>query len=99
MSDTPTNQRPKQARSLRTEQALLDALEALLSRKSFVDLTVSELAREAGLTTGAIYRRFKDKEDVLRAAFQRFYESSRVRTLTNETDFPAAMSDRQEQKD
>jgi len=65
----------------------------LLARKSFVDLTVSELAREAGLTTGAIYRRFKDKEDVLRAAFQRFYESSEVRTLTNESDFPEAMTD------
>lgn len=95
MSDAPMSQRPKQARALKTEQALLDALEMLLARKSFVDLTVSELAREAGLTTGAIYRRFRDKEDVLRAAFQRFYESSEVRTLTNEADFSEAMSDRE----
>ena len=95
MSETPASQRPKQARSLKTEQALLDALETLLARKSFADITVSELSREAGLTTGAIYRRFKDKEDVLRAAFQRFYESSKVRTLTNEDDYPASMTDRQ----
>lgn len=95
MSATPTSQRPKQARSLKTEQALLDALETLLGRKSFADITVSELSREAGLTTGAIYRRFKDKEDVLRAAFQRFYESSKVRTLTNEDDYPASLTDRQ----
>ncbi len=95
MSDPSISHRPKQARALKTEQALLDALETLLARKPFADLTVSELAREAGLTTGAIYRRFKDKDDVLRAAFQRFYNSSKVRTLTIEADFPPAMSDRQ----
>ena len=93
LSESQTSLRPKQARSLKTEQALLDALETLLARKSFVDVTVSELAREAGLTTGAIYRRFKDKEDVLRAAFERFYESSSVRTLMNEADFPVGMTD------
>lgn len=84
----------KQARSQKTEQALLDALETLLSEKSFSDLTVSELASEAGLTTGAIYRRFKDKEDLLRAAFERFYERSEDQTLTSDTNYPASMSDR-----
>lgn len=95
LPDTLTNHRPKQARSLKTEQALLDALEALLVQKSFGDLTVSELAREADLTTGAIYRRFKDKEDVLRGAFQRFYERSQFRIETTGEDFPEGMTDRQ----
>jgi len=35
-----------------------------------------EIASEAGLTTGAIYRRFKDKRDLLRAAFDRFLEKT-----------------------
>lgn len=94
MSETSASQRPKQARSIRTEQALLDALERLLIDRSFADLTVSVLAREAGLTTGAIYRRFKDKEDVLRAAFQRFYERSEEQTALNAAAFPADLDDR-----
>ena len=65
---------PLQARSRKTQQDLLDALERLLSRKSFAEITVAEIAAEAGLTTGAIYRRFRDKGDLLRAAFDRFLE-------------------------
>ncbi|MGD1933787.1 MAG: TetR/AcrR family transcriptional regulator [Candidatus Phaeomarinobacter sp.] len=91
MRQTQTGQKPKQARAIKTEQALLDALERILARKSFTELTVSELAREAGVTTGAIYRRFTDKEDVLRTAFQRFTERPRM----HDTDYPSSMSDRQ----
>lgn len=68
----PEQQRPKQARALETERKLLDALMRLLANKSFAELTVAELAREAGVTTGAIYRRFENKEDVLRAAVSRY---------------------------
>lgn len=64
--------KPVQARARRTEQALLNAMEKLLAKKSIADLTVAEIADEAQLTTGAIYRRFKGKQDLLRAAFERF---------------------------
>ncbi len=85
-------QRPQQARSIKTEQELLDALEKLLVHKSFADLTVAELATEAGLTTGAIYRRFGNKEGVLRAAFERFQDRTR---LVHCTERPADLSDYQ----
>ena len=83
------------ARSLKTEQALLDALERLLAQKSFIDLTVSELATEAGLTTGAIYRRFANKEDVLRSAFQRFYDRSEALMQEHDAQYPETMTGRQ----
>lgn len=63
---------PVQERSQKTEQNLLDALEKLLVKKSITDLTVAEIAAEAGVTTGAIYRRFKDKQHLLQSAFIRF---------------------------
>lgn len=62
---------PRQVRSKKTEQALLHALDNLLLRKSYVELTVSEIAAEAGLTTGAIYRRFENKDALLVAAIAR----------------------------
>ena len=72
----PSTQKPAQARSRKTEQELITALERLLSSKAIGELTVAEIAAEAGLTTGAIYRRFKDKQDLLRAAFDRFLEKT-----------------------
>jgi AcrR family transcriptional regulator len=62
---------PRQVRSKKTEQALLHALDNLLSRKSYVELTVSEIAAEAGVTTGAIYRRFENKDALLIATIAR----------------------------
>ena len=67
---------PQQDRSVRTQQALLDALDRLLKTQSFDELTVSQIATEAGLTTGAIYRRFKDKRALVEASFKRFVERS-----------------------
>ena len=67
---------PVQDRSKKTQQALLDALERLLAEKTINELTVAQIAAEAGVTTGAIYRRFKDKKDLLHAAFDRFLEET-----------------------
>lgn len=72
----PSPRKPLQARSQKTEQDLVTALEQLLSSKSISELTVAEIAIEAGVTTGAIYRRFRDKQDLLRAAFDRFLEKT-----------------------
>ena len=73
-----SSKKPRQERSVKTEQALLDALEALLEQMPFNEITVAKVAAEAGVTTGAIYRRFKDKEDVLHGAFRRFLERTRA---------------------
>ena len=63
---------PQQTRSRITQERLLDALEGLLRERSIHEVTVAEIAAAAGVTTGAIYRRFKDKRALLQAAFQRF---------------------------
>ncbi|MEM7217844.1 MAG: helix-turn-helix domain-containing protein [Pseudomonadota bacterium] len=69
---------PRQDRSIKTHRALLDALHRLLQTEAFEALTVAQIAAEAGLTTGAIYRRFKDKRALLGASFERFLEQSRA---------------------
>jgi len=60
-----THNKPLQARSQATQDAILDAVEALLQERSFHQITTAEIAAAAGLTTGAIYGRFKSKEDLL----------------------------------
>ncbi|WP_028115794.1 TetR/AcrR family transcriptional regulator [Ferrimonas senticii] len=63
---------PKQQRSQQTQQRLLLALDACLQRKYFEQITVAELAAEAGVSVGTVYRRFKDKEALLPLLYQRF---------------------------
>lgn len=77
---------PMQDRSQRTHQTLLDALENMLQHQSFSSLSVAEIAAEAGVTTGAIYGRFKDKQGLLHASFDRFREAAIDRQATREID-------------
>jgi len=44
---------------------ILAAAEEVFSEKGFAEATISEIAREAGVTDSLIYRHFKGKEDLL----------------------------------
>ena len=57
--------RPQQARSRRTELAIVDALSELLRHKPFADITVAEIATAAGVSVGGFYARFASKEALL----------------------------------
>ncbi|CAM3610946.1 TetR/AcrR family transcriptional regulator [Smaragdicoccus niigatensis] len=96
-----TNGQPeaKQDRSRANRELLVDAFLELLREKHYSDISIAEVARRAGLTTGAVYARFGDKSGVAVAAHDRFAEES-VRTMTAwagqsrwETATPAAIID------
>jgi AcrR family transcriptional regulator len=61
-----------QARSRRTLDALLDALDGLLRDRSFDSIGVAELSRAAGVSTGAFYARFRSKDDLLPSLHDRY---------------------------
>lgn len=63
---------PQQARAQRTLERLLDAAESLLEERPLDAITVRELATRAGVTTGAFYGRFEDKDACLASTFERF---------------------------
>jgi AcrR family transcriptional regulator len=65
-----------QARSRRTRDRLLDAAEALLAQGGPEAATVPAIARRARVAVGSVYRRFPDKDAVLRAVYERFFERS-----------------------
>ncbi len=63
---------PKQTRSLDTQEKLLLALESMLGERFFEQITIRDLADRAGVASGTIYRRFKDKEALLPVLYERF---------------------------
>jgi AcrR family transcriptional regulator len=52
-----------------TRQALLDAARRLFGRRGYADISAAELAREAGLTRGALYHHFDGKRGLFEAIF------------------------------
>jgi AcrR family transcriptional regulator len=66
-----------QDRSVRTRDRLLDAAEALLSAGGPEAATVPAIAARGRVAVGSVYRRFPDKDAVLRAVYERFFERSR----------------------
>lgn len=67
---------PQQARSQRTLDRILDAAEALVAAKGFEDTPVSEIVARAGSSVGAFYARFRDKDGLLHALYDRYYEQA-----------------------
>lgn len=56
---------PSQARSRRTMDQLYLAMDKLLKNRSFDQISIADLSAEAGVATGSIYARFRDKKALL----------------------------------
>jgi AcrR family transcriptional regulator len=68
----------KQSRSKETITKLLDAAEAVLAEGGLEQATVPAIAARAGLSVGVVYRRFPDKDALLRAVYERYFERARA---------------------
>jgi AcrR family transcriptional regulator len=59
-------------------ERLLAAVLVVIEDKGLACVTLPEIAATAGLSTGSVYRRFTDKEALIRAAFLRLLEASQA---------------------
>lgn len=79
-----------------TSQALIFATQQLIEAKGISEADAREIARSAGMTTGALYRRFGGKSEVLSAAFRagltpdRYGWSDAFLACVERQDLPAA---------
>jgi AcrR family transcriptional regulator len=76
---------PKQARSEQTLYRILDAAEQLIRDKGLGDVSIPEIVGRAGSSVGGFYARFKDKDELLRALEERFFQrlTERVEELAD----------------
>lgn len=61
---TPSGRVTQAERRARSREALLKAAALGLSRHGFLNLTLEQVARDAGYTRGALYHQFKDKQEL-----------------------------------
>jgi AcrR family transcriptional regulator len=64
---------PRQDRSKRTLEAILEATEALLEERSFEEISIAEIIVKAGSSTGSFYARFSSKDALLPALYERYH--------------------------
>ena len=61
---TSLRRQPKGDKRQRTRAALLEAARAVIREKGYDRTTLEEVARRAGMTTGAIYGNFKNRDEL-----------------------------------
>jgi len=66
--------RPRQERSRKSLDELVSAAETLLKSRPLEAISVGEICRAAGLTTGAFYARFPSKEALMPLLYQRYQD-------------------------
>ena len=67
---------PQQDRSRRMMERLLAATLGVIEKRGLAGVTIPEIAAAAGASTGSVYRRFTDKEALIRSALLRLLEGA-----------------------
>src|SRR5215467_12124327 len=81
---------PQQARSRESLRKLLKAAAEVLGQHGVEGTTIPRIAHHAGLTPGAVYRRFHDKEALLEEVILGILERQEERSRTGMTPAAAA---------
>jgi AcrR family transcriptional regulator len=77
--------RPKGDKRERTRAKLLEAARSLLQEKGYDGVTLEDIAERAGMTTGAIYGNFKNRDDLFIALAQTYWAPVKPRTTPGAT--------------
>ena len=70
---SPARGKPKGDKRDRTRAALLEATRALIREKGYERTTLEEVASRPGMTTGAIYGNFKNRDELFIALGQTYW--------------------------
>ena len=73
-ADRTTPRPAQQDRSLRTQERILAAMEALLADPANGEITMDRLAERAHVSVGAIYKRFQGKDSLLPLVLERVHD-------------------------
>lgn len=66
----PVERRSQEERSRSTRAALVSTARRLFTERGYADVPAAEIVAAAGVTRGALYHHFTDKQDLFRAVFE-----------------------------
>ncbi len=84
-SRSSARSRPKGDKRERTRAKLLEAARCLIREKGYERTTLEEIAERAGMTTGAIYGNFKNRDDLFIAVAQTYWAPVKPRVKPGAT--------------
>jgi AcrR family transcriptional regulator len=70
---SPAEGQERGGKRARTRRALISAAAAVIGEKGYDRTTLEEVAQRAGMSRGAIYGNFKDKEELFLAVIERLW--------------------------
>jgi AcrR family transcriptional regulator len=79
--------RPKGDKRARTRAKLLEAARALTRQKGYEHTTMEDIAHRAGMTTGAIYSNFRNRDELFIALSEAYWPPIKP-SVTPGADFP-----------
>ena len=80
MPGQPAERPPLQERSRESLRRMLDAAEAVIAKHGLDGTTLPRIAARAGISPANVYRRFRDKDALMAAVFERLRKRSTVET-------------------
>jgi AcrR family transcriptional regulator len=94
-SEQSRRSQPKGDKRERTRAKLLEAARSLIREKGFEQTTLEEIAERAGMTTGAIYGNFKNRDDLFIALGHAYWRPivPKVKTPTSFAEIMRAMAE------
>ena len=72
------NKKPLTKKAAETQQKLLMATIEQVAKHGYHNITVDEIAKACGMSTGSAYRYFKNKKEMLLAAIKFYYSNIQV---------------------
>lgn len=81
----------KQARAIESRESIILAAAAIIDERNYERAGLAEIAKRAGLTTGAFYFHFTNKEELAHAVIdaQNEYSAKRASSILLDQDLPA----------
>ena len=68
-TEAPVRMNRRQAAKIRTRQKVLDAARALFAERGYDAATIRDIAKGAGMSTGAVFANFQDKAELFECVF------------------------------